>query len=169
MLKVRFNFAAMPLGVISNAPVAVKVARLVEATVNPNVADAETAMPLELMVNVKVPFVRPNPAPLPPKMSDALLTLNWKKGPFGKFNATPPTVSVTVWLVVLIWKANVPDKVKTPLMPIERTVRLMLAAKPEEVISIAPNALTLMSWLPRTVAVKVALALTDNPVLPIAR
>ena len=69
----------------------------------------------------------------------------------------------------MIWNAKVPDKVKTPPIPIEGTVREMLAAKPEEVISIAPDALMLINWLPRTVAVKVALALTDNPVLPIAR
>ena len=71
--------------------------------------------------------------------------------------------------MVLIWKAKVPDRVKTPLMPIEGTVRVMLAARPEEVISMAPAALTLINWLPRTEAVKVAVTLTDNPAVPIAR
>ena len=78
-------------------------------------------------------------------------------------------MSVTAWLVVLIRKANVPDRVNTLAIPIEGTVRLMLAANPLEVISIAPDALTLINWLPRTVAVKVALALMDKPVPPMAR
>ena len=66
----------MPLEVINKAPVAVKVASEVEATVNPSVADAVTAMPLELILNVKVPFVSPKPVPLPPKRSEAPTTLN---------------------------------------------------------------------------------------------
>ena len=76
--RVRLSLAAIPLEVINNAPVAVKVASEVEATVNPSVADAVTAMPLELILNVKVPFVSPKPAPLPPKRSEAPMTLNWK-------------------------------------------------------------------------------------------
>ena len=93
LVRVRVSFAAMPLEVMSNAPVAVKVAREVEATVNPSVADAETAIPLELMLNIKLPFVRPKPVPPPPKMSDAWVTLNSKYGPAGKFTVTVPMLA----------------------------------------------------------------------------
>ena len=78
-------------------------------------------------------------------------------------------MSLTALLVVLIWKVNVPDRVKTLLIPIEGTERVILAARPADVISIAPDALILINWLPSTVAVKLALTLMDSPVLPTAR
>ena len=76
--RVNESFAAMPLEVISSAPAAVNVARLVPPTVRPSVAVAETAMPLALMLKMKLPFVRPKPVPEPPKVSEAPVTLNWK-------------------------------------------------------------------------------------------
>ena len=85
-----------------------------------------------------------------------------------------PIVSLIALLVVLSWKVKTPLKLYGRELPLNKllpldAVSVRLAARPAEVISIAPLAVRLITDEPPTVTLNASFVLTANPAEPIDR